>query len=53
MADKTERPRQILRQVELTIQDIWNACRPATTKNKKKYNRKTKHKNNETKNQPL
>lgn len=51
MADKTERPKQVLRQVELSMQDIWNACRPATTKNKKKYNRKTKHKNDETTNQ--
>ena len=32
-----------LKQVELTIQEWWNALTPV--KNKKKYNRKTKHKN--------
>lgn len=48
MADKTERPKQILRKVEVTMRDIWDASKPTTTKNKKKYNRKTKHKNNET-----
>lgn len=33
-----------LKKIELTIQEIWNACRPKIQKNKKKYNRKTKHK---------
>ena len=31
--------------IELTIQEIWNAMRTSIRKNKKKYNRKTKHKN--------
>tara|TARA_Y100001937_G_C6929560_1_gene245384 strand:- start:329 stop:460 length:132 start_codon:yes stop_codon:yes gene_type:complete len=35
-----------LQQIELTIQDWYNALRmPTPTKNKKKYNRKRKHKN--------
>ena len=35
-----------LKQVELTLQDLWDALKtPSPTKNKKKYNRKTKHKN--------
>ena len=39
-----------LKQVELTLQEWWNALKtPSPTKNKKKYNRKIKHKhkNNE------
>ncbi len=36
-----------LKQVELTIQERWNALKtPTPVKNKKKYNRKNKHKNN-------
>ena len=35
-----------LKQVELTLQEWWNALKtPTPVKNKKKYNRKTKHKN--------
>ena len=35
-----------LKQVELTLQDWRDALKtPSPTKNKKKYNRKTKHKN--------
>ena len=33
-----------LRKIELTIQEIWDACKPKIQKNKKKYNRKKKHK---------
>jgi len=36
-----------IQKVEITMQDIWNASKTAITKNKKKYNRKTKHKSNE------
>jgi hypothetical protein len=46
MASKPKNDEPILRQVEVTMQDIWNASKPAITKNKKKYNRKTKHKSN-------
>ncbi len=35
-----------MKQIELTIQEIWQATRPVIQKNKKKYSRKTKHKNN-------
>jgi predicted acetyltransferase len=38
-----------IQKVEITMQEIWNASKPAITKNKKKYNRKTKHKSNESK----
>ena len=31
--------------VQLTIQEIWQAMRGSVEKNKKKYNRKLKHKN--------
>lgn len=34
-----------MKQIELTIQEIWQATRPVIQKNKKKYTRKTKHKN--------
>ena len=35
-----------LKQVELTLQDWWDALKtPSPTKNKKKYNRKIKKKN--------
>lgn len=33
------------KKIELTIQEIWQAMKPKVKKNKKKYNRKTKHKN--------
>ena len=36
-----------LKKIELTIQEIWDACNPKIQKNKKKYNRKTKHKKKE------
>jgi len=32
-----------LKQIEVTIQDIWNASRPTIQRNKKKYTRKDKH----------
>tara|TARA_B100000497_G_scaffold100595_1_gene114124 strand:- start:344 stop:469 length:126 start_codon:yes stop_codon:yes gene_type:complete len=31
--------------IQLTIQEIWQAMKPTVEKNKKKYNRKLKHKN--------
>jgi len=34
-----------MEKVELTIQEIWQACRKIVYKNKKKYSRKNKHKN--------
>jgi|TARA_Y100000389_G_C17339120_1_gene452317 hypothetical protein len=35
-----------LKKVELTLQEWWDALRtPTPVKNKKKYNRKIKHKN--------
>lgn len=36
-----------MKKIELTMQEIWQATRPVIQKNKKKYNRKTKHKNKE------
>jgi len=36
-----------MKKIELTMQEIWQATRPIIQKNKKKYNRKTKHKNKE------
>jgi len=35
-----------LQKVELTMQEIWQAMRGNVYKNKKKYTRKDKHKNN-------
>jgi hypothetical protein len=32
-----------MKQIEITLQEIWQATRPIIQKNKKKYNRKTKH----------
>jgi hypothetical protein len=34
-----------MKQVELTMQEIWQATRHIVQKNKKKYTRKSKHKN--------
>lgn len=34
-----------MKKIELIIQEIWRATRPVVYKNKKKYTRKTKHKN--------
>jgi hypothetical protein len=36
-----------MKQIELTMQEIWQATRPAIQRNKKKYSRKTKHKRDE------
>ena len=36
---------EIMKQVELTIQEIWQATRPIVQKSKKSYTRKQKHKN--------
>ena len=33
-----------MKQIEVTLQEIWEATRPSVQKNKKKYNRKSKHK---------
>lgn len=35
---------QGLKTIQVTIQDIWAASRPSIQRNKKKYNRKNKHK---------
>lgn len=35
-----------MNKVEITQQEIWMATRPNIYKNKKKYNRKDKHKKN-------
>jgi hypothetical protein len=34
-----------LMKIELTVQEIWGASKHMVVKNKKKYNRKPKHKN--------
>jgi hypothetical protein len=39
--------KQTMITVELTLQEIWQATRPVIQKNKKKYTRKSKHKNYE------
>ena len=36
-----------LQKTQFTIQEIWQAMRGNVQKNKKKYDRKTKHKNKE------
>jgi hypothetical protein len=33
-----------MKQIEVTLQEIWEATRTSVQKNKKKYNRKSKHK---------
>ena len=33
-----------MKKIEVTMQEIWQATRPAIQRNKKKYTRKTKHK---------
>jgi hypothetical protein len=43
MSDSNENKK--LQKTEFTIQEIWQAMRGNVQKNKKKYNRKTKHKN--------
>ena len=35
--------KKMIRKVEVTQQDIWDASRPNIHKNKKKYTRKKKH----------
>jgi len=34
-----------MEKIELTMSEIWAHTKPIVHKNKKKYNRKTKHKN--------
>ena len=36
--------------IKVTMKEIYDAMRPSVEKNKKKYTRKTKHKNGEEKN---
>jgi hypothetical protein len=45
MSDSNENKK--LQQTKFTIQEIWQAMRGNVQKNKKKYNRKTKHRNKE------
>lgn len=33
----------IMKKIEVTMQEIWQATKPVIYKNKKKYTRKTKH----------
>lgn len=35
-----------MKTIELTLQEIWSATRPAIQKSKKQYTRKQKHKKN-------
>ena len=37
-----------MKQIEVTLQEIWEATRTSVQKNKKKYNRKSKHKKRES-----
>jgi hypothetical protein len=37
-----------MKQIEVTLQEIWEATRPIVQKNKKKYTRKSKHKKQES-----
>lgn len=39
-----------MKTIEITLQERWNATRPKVHKNKKKYNRKPKHKKHENSN---
>lgn len=39
-----------MKQIELTLQEWWQATKKKIFKNKKKYSRKDKHKNNNKKN---
>ena len=36
-----------MKKIEITMQEIWQATRPAMHRNKKKYSRKSKHKKDE------
>lgn len=40
----------MMKKIVLTMQEIWAATRPKIEKNKKKYQRKKKHKKDESKN---
>ena len=35
-----------MKKIKVTMQEIYDAMKPSVHKNKKKYTRKTKHKNN-------
>ena len=39
-----------MKKIKVTMKEIYDAMRPSVEKNKKKYTRKTKHKNGEEKN---
>ena len=39
-----------MKTIKVTMKEIYDAMRPSVQKNKKKYTRKTKHKNGEEKN---
>ena len=36
-----------MKTIKVTMKEIYDAMRPSVEKNKKKYTRKTKHKNND------
>jgi hypothetical protein len=38
-----------MKKIEITQEEIWAATRPSIQKNKKKYSRKPKHKNEDDK----
>lgn len=38
-----------MKTIEVTMQEIWAATRPLVVSNKKKYTRKSKHKNSDYK----
>ena len=42
-----KKTKNTLQKTEFTIQEVWQAMRGNVYKNKKKYNRKNKHKNKE------
>ena len=39
-----------MKKITVTMKEIYDAMRPSVERNKKKYTRKTKHKNGEEKN---
>jgi len=41
-----------LKVIKVTMQEVYDAMKPSVHKNKKKYSRKTKHRNHEEKNNP-
>lgn len=47
MQENSKKKAADLQRVELSQQEIWAATRPTVHKNKKKYSRKPKHKEDE------